>query len=317
MSIKVRSYDRSRDYVRIGQFLLDTYQPGEKPGNWLQSEWEYIHYHPSLLDESALDKIGVWEDDGGIVGVANYESRLGEAFFQIRPDYAHLKSEMLEYAENHLFARLDDGRGYLRVYINDFDAEFESIAERQGYRKREDESRPMSRYIITSPFPAIVVRDGFGLKSLAEDNDLRKVDRVLWRGFNHPGESPADGIDGRKQMQSAPNFRKDLNIVAVAPDGNFVAYCGMWYLPANNIAYVEPVATDPGYRRLGLGTAVVLEGIRRCGELGATVAFVGSDQEFYKVMGFTEVCVLYPWTKGFGPDTPAPRPHIRAGQLAA
>ena len=316
MTIRVRPYDRPRDYERIGQFLLDTYQPGEKPGNWLQSRWEYMHYHPYLV-ESALDGIGVWEDNGSIVGVANCEMQLGEAFFQIQPDYAHLKSEMLEYAEDHLHARLDDGRGYLRAYINDFDTEFESIAERQGYQKRDDATQPTTQYIITSPFPAIVVPDGFRLKSLAEDNDLRKSDRVLWRGFNHPGEPPANGIDGRKQMQSAPNFRKDLNIVAVAPDGNFVAYSGIWYLPAHNIAYIEPVATDPDYRRLGLGTAVVLEGIRRCGELGATVSFVGSKQEFYKVMGFTEVCVLYPWTKGFDPDTPAPRPHIKAGHLAA
>jgi hypothetical protein len=134
MTIRVRSYDRSRDYERKGQFLIDTYQPGEKPDNWLQSRWEYMHYHP-YLDESALDGIGVWEDDGIIGGVANCEMQLGEAFFQIQPDYAHLKSEMLEYTGDHLHARLDDGRGYLWAYINDFDAEFESIAERQGYRE--------------------------------------------------------------------------------------------------------------------------------------------------------------------------------------
>ncbi len=313
MSIKIRPYKRLEDFKTIGQFLLDTYRPGEKPGNWLQPAWEYMHYHPEL-DESALDKIGVWEEDARIVGVAHYESQLGEAFFQIRPDYTHLKLQMLEYAEDHLFARLDDGRGYLRVYINDFDAEFESIAERQGYRKREDESRPMSRYIIPSPFPAIVVPDRFRLKSLAEDNDLRKVDRVLWRGFNHLGEVPADGIADRKQMQSAPNFRKDLNIIVEAPDGSFVSYSGTWYVPANRIAYVEPVATDPDYRRLSLGTAAVLEGIRRCGELGATVAFVGSVQEFYRAMGFTEVCVQYAWTKSFDSESPTPRSHIRAGQ---
>jgi GNAT superfamily N-acetyltransferase len=313
VSITVRPYDRPQDYDRIGQFLLDIYQPGDKPGNWQQARWEYMHYHP-YMDQSAHDRIGVWEEDGDIVGVANYEEQLGEAFFQIRPGYAHLKSEMLAYAEDYLFARLNDGRAHLRAYINDFDAEFESIAEQQGYLKRDDASQPTSRYVITSPFPEIVVRDGFRLKSLEEDNDLYKSDRALWRGFNHPGEPPADGVDGRKLMQSAPNFRKDLNIVVEAPDGSFVAYSGMWYLPANRIAYVEPVATDPDYRRLGLGTAAVLEGIRRCGELGATVAFVGSGQEFYKGMGFKELCVQYAWTKSFDPTAPAPRPHIRAGQ---
>ena len=87
-------------------------------------------------------------------------------------------------------------------------------------------------------------------------------------------------------MQSAPNFRKDLNVVVEAPDGEFVSYCGMWYEPTNAIAYVEPVATYPDYRRMGLGRAAVLEGIRRCGELGATDVWVGATMPFYLSLGF-------------------------------
>ena len=124
------------------------------------------------------------------------------------------------------------------------------------------------------------------MKSLAEDNDLRKLGRALWRGFNHGDEPPDDGIEDRKFMQSAPNYRKDLNIVVEAPDGNFVSYCGMWYEPEHSIAYVEPVATDPDYRRMGLASAAVLEGIRRCGEQGATVACVGTTKPLYLSLGF-------------------------------
>jgi GNAT superfamily N-acetyltransferase len=44
----------------------------------------------------------------------------------------------------------------------------------------------------------------------------------------------------------------------------------------------ERVATDPDFRRMGLGMASVLESLRRAAELGAEVAWVGSGQEFYK-----------------------------------
>jgi len=98
-------------------------------------------------------------------------------------------------------------------------------------------------------------------------------------------------------MQSAPNFRRSLNIIVEAPNGDFASYCGMWYEPHNKIAYVEPVATDPDYRRMGLGTAAVLEGIRRCGELGATVAYVGAERTFYLNMGFKKLYNIYQWTK--------------------
>ena len=80
--------------------------------------------------------------------------------------------------------------------------------------------------------------------------------------------------------------KSELCILVVAPSGDYASYCGMWYDPATAYALVEPVATDPDYRKLGLGKAAVLEGIRRCGALGATQAYVGSSQQFYYQIGF-------------------------------
>lgn len=98
-------------------------------------------------------------------------------------------------------------------------------------------------------------------------------------------------------MFDTPSGRRDLKIVVVAPTGDFVSFCGMFYEPSQQFAYVEPVATDPTYRRLGLGKAAVLEGIRRCGLLGARNAYVGSDQEFYQALGFTKVFNSECWLK--------------------
>ncbi|MFZ5826201.1 MAG: GNAT family N-acetyltransferase [Bacillota bacterium] len=299
MSIRLRPYDRAKDFAVISNLLTETYPPGDaRFDNWPQPRWEYAHSHP-WFDELSTRSMGVWEDEGKIVAVANYENRLGQAFFQVRPGYEHLKPEMLAYAEARLHAHADDGHAYLRAWINDGDTEFEAIARERGYTRREDLEDPYSRYLIPHPFPPISLPPGFQLKSLADENDLYKINRVLYRGFNHPGEPPEDDeeIAGRKKMQSGPNFRPDLNIVAVAPDGQFVAYAGLWYVPANRMAYVEPVATDPDFRRLGLGKAAVLEGIRRCAKEGATVAWVGSQQPFYLAMGFEKACAVRAWVK--------------------
>jgi len=292
----MRNYNYPRDFKLVGDFLVQHYQPDHRDGNWLQPAWEYMHSHPAL-DESALDRIGIWEDAGEIVAVVHYESALGEAFFQIHPDYAQLKPEMLDYAEKQLFGRSDTGRRYVLAYIYDLDSEFEALARSRGYQRTPDDDRPLSQFSIPDPFPKITLPDGFRLKSLQEDNDLHKIDRVLWRGFDHEGESSEEDVEGRAKVQSAPSFRKDLNIVVEAPDGHFVSYSGTWFEEINRIAYVEPVATDPDYRRRGLGKAAVLEGIRRCGELGATVAYVGSDLAFYMAIGFTRIHTSQCWTK--------------------
>jgi len=98
-------------------------------------------------------------------------------------------------------------------------------------------------------------------------------------------------------MQSAPNYKRNLNIVVVAPDGNYVSYCGMWYDEINKIGYVEPVATDPDYRKMGLGKAAVLEGVRRCKELGANKVYVVSNQQFYLNIGFEIIYKIEAWLK--------------------
>ena len=300
MTISPRAYKYPEDFFRVSDFLTTHFQTGNTDGNWLQPAWEYMHFH-SMLDRGSLEQIGIWEDKKEITAVAHYEWRLGEAFFQVHPDYAHLKVGMLDYAEEHLTGVYEDGRRHLHAYINEGESALEAEAARRGYKKVEQYQRPMYQFDIPNPFPPIQLPDGFRIKSLNEDNDLNKIHRVLWRGFDHPGDPDPADLDGRRIMQAGPNFRHDLTIVVEAPDGNFVSFSGTWLETKNKIAYVEPVATDPDYRRMGLGKAAVLEGIRRCGLEGAAEAFVGSDQDFYQALGFQKAFTSSCWVKTFNP----------------
>ncbi len=298
MAITFRHYGDPGDFARVGNFLVANHRPGNRDGNWLQPTWEYMHSHP-YLDEASLSRIGIWEDSGKIVAVVHYETTLGEAFFELDAGYASLKPDLLIYAEKHLASQNEDGKRHLKVYINDFDPEFEALACQRGYQLDERFPRPMSQFAIPQPFcPDIRLPDGFQVISLADEDDLTKVDRVLWRGFNHPGEPEGD-MEGRAKMQSGPHFRKDLNMVVKAPNGNYAVYCGLWYEARNQLAYVEPVATDPDFRRMGLARAALSEGIRRCAESGAGVAYVGSDQEFYQALGFRKIFTSRCWVKSW------------------
>lgn len=299
MPITFRPYAGPTDYTRVLDFLLAHYQPGNRDGNWLAPVWEYMHGHP-YLDAEALGRIGLWEAGGALTAIAHYESQLGEAFFQFHPDQHSLRTEVLDHAERHLAAPAPaDNTRTLRAYINADEAAFTALAAARGYRREPQSDRPLYQFAIPEPFPAIHLPAGFRLQSLADECDWAKVHRVMWRGFNHAGEPPAgdDELESRRRMFDTPTARRDLKIVVVAPSGEFVAFCGMFYVPAHRYAYVEPVATDPAYRRLGLGRAAVLEGIRRCGALGATVAYVGSDQAFYQALGFTHASTSACWVK--------------------
>ena len=301
MKVISKQYVHEKDYQKISEFLIKHYLPRNADGNWLEPTWEYANFHPAL-DEEHIDRWRIWELDNEIVGFAHYESWLGEGFFEFHPDFRYLRTEMLAYAEDNLLGTSrKDGRKFLCAYVNDYDQAMLELVQQRGYQRATGDTRPFYRFEISDPFPEIKLPDGFHLTSLVEDCDWEKVHRVMWRGFNHPGEPPGgeEELLSRQKMFDTPKARRDLKIAVKAPNGNFVAFCGMFYEDHNRFAYVEPVATDPDYRRLGLGKAAVLEGIRRCAELGAKEAFVGSDQLFYQSIGFQKVFNTEGWIKYF------------------
>lgn len=299
MTIRMRSYVHEKDYDRVGDFLIKTYQHGDFFLNWLQPRWEYMHYH-SYIKELDLSKIGIADDDGEMVGVIHFEHAEGQVYFQVHPEYDHIKQRLVEYAEKTFRGKsTKDGRDYLAFFINEHDRTMEALAEQRGFEKNLDFTDEHSRIVLDQPIPEVELPQGFSLQSLADENDFYKINQVLWRGFNHEGPAPEEYVQTRKEAQEAPNFRQDLNIVVVAPEGHFVSYSGIWVVDANRVAYVEPVATDPDYRRMGLGKASVLECVRRSKALGAEIAWVGSGQEFYKAIGFIKMFDVNFWIKYF------------------
>lgn len=302
MQIAFRHYNGADDFQRISDFLITHHQPGNTDGNWLEPMWEYMHFHP-LLDSSSVEKIRIWEASGEIVAVCHYEWRLGEAFFQFHPTHRHLRAAMLDYAEQNLIGiSQKDGRKYLCAYVNENDPKFLALVQARGYKKDEEETRPICQFTIPDPFPAISLPAGFRLTSLAEKCDWAKVHQVLWRGFDHGDDVPMNEaeFESRRAMFDTPKARRDLKIAVAAPNGEFASFCGLFLEPTGRFAYVEPVATDPRYRRLGLGKAAVLEGIRRCGALGASVAYVGSDPPIYRAVGFKKMYSSECWVMNFG-----------------
>lgn len=296
---QIRSYDRQRDFDRVARMLVDTYAV-DPPPNWLRMRWEYMHYHPYILTMDTA-KIGVVDVDGEVAAVVHFEHDHGAIYLQVRPGHEHLKPDLIAYAQRTFFghSRRRPGWRVLGFYVSDFDVELAAIVADRGFERMPAEMAETMSRIDLSRLPATPPPEGFRLQSLADKNDLRKVNRVLWRGFNHEGPPPEEEVEGRAFVQGAPHFRKDLTIVAVAPDGNYAAYGGLWVEHANDCAYVEPVATDPDYRRLGLGTAVVIESLRRAAAEGVHVAWVGSSKPFYQAMGFEEVHQIPFWAHYF------------------
>jgi GNAT superfamily N-acetyltransferase len=120
-----------------------------------------------------------------------------------------------------------------------------------------------------------------------------------------PSTYTAEGYEG---VRRTPAYRGDLHVLVEAPDGTMAASTIMWLDEANKTAEFEPVGTHPDYRRLGLGTAMLLHGMHLAREAGAThvtVACLGAP-------GHPQARGLY-YGAGFRPitrDAPLIKPAI-------
>ncbi|WP_054742430.1 GNAT family N-acetyltransferase [Cellulosilyticum ruminicola] len=294
MEVMFRKYNDeprfSEDYYKVREFLLKLNHSGYLFGRW---DWMITH---GMLDCSVLKKIGLWEDEGKLVAVALFDTELGNAFCYTLPEYHQLKKEVFEYAKEN-FKNGND----VSVMVSDKDTELQEVAKECGFVATEDKEAD-AVYKIDLNQINVTLPEGFKLTTLKETYDLAQYGEVLWKGFNHEldGEGSYVFTEEEQKINEAqmqrPNVDLSLKIVVTTLEGEFVAYCGMWYDPTTKVAVVEPVATVPKYRKMGLGKAAVLEGIRQCGLRGAELAYVGSSQQFYYNIGFVP-CSTNTWWK--------------------
>lgn len=271
MSVQFRNYD-DQYYPVVRQFLIELSQNDPKHLNWNWARWEWMIYHPDF-DHHHKSKIGLWFKDDELIGLVTYDLYFGEAWFAEKKGSQELQKELLEYAIDHF----SDKNG-LGIAVNDEDEKTIKLLESYQFKKNENKEWLLSISLYDLDFNSDI------------NEDFYKHQAVLWKGFNHDGEVPADeeSLQKHQRMMSAPNLNPDLHIAAQNRNGEFVAYCGCWYDPQTSYAYIEPVCTIPEYRGQGLGTTVVIEALRRCKLNGATDAYVISNDHFYKKLGFSE-----------------------------
>jgi mycothiol synthase len=246
--------------------------------SWHVARLDYWRWHKitNLGDGRLEQDVFLWEtEEGQIAGVLNRE-QAGHAYLQVHPELRTpaLEEEMLVIAEAHLAVDRGDER-VLQVWRDDQDALRLAILERRGYVKGQEVEQQWRRD-LDSPIPDVAVPPGYTVRALGDVDELPARSWASYRGF-HP-DAPEEGYRGWEwylNVQRCPLYRRDLDIVAVAPGGEIASFCTLWYDGVTRSAYVEPVATVPEHRQRGLARAAITEGLGRVKRLGATRAFLG------------------------------------------
>jgi GNAT superfamily N-acetyltransferase len=171
--------------------------------------------------------------------------------------------------------------------------------------ERTGEAEIQHRRSLEEPLPEVPAAPGYSIRPLGAGLEL--LERCYASGLGFHEDDLQFARDNRDHpewyhgIQSAPLYRRDLDIVAVAADGSIASFCTAWFDDLSRTAYLEPVATVPAHRKHGLGKAVCLEALQRLKRMGCKVAFVGGYSQranalYFSLMG-PEHDISEPWEK--------------------
>ena len=282
--IFVRPYSGEEDFWRIRSFLQEVFLLNDRREfSWPVVRLDYWRWHGIMnLGDGTLETgVFIWETElGQIVAGLNREGA-GQAFMQIHPAYktTDLEEQMMIVAEEHLRTSSRKGGGVLWVWCDSMDFRRQELLKARGYALVPDEGEHQWRRDLDQPIPENPVCEGYTVRALGDDSELSSRSWASWRAF-HPDE-PDEKYGGDwswyLNIQSAPLYRRDLDLVAIATSGEVAAFTTILYDDVTRCGYFEPVGTKPEHQRRGLARALLSEGMRRLKEMGATRAIVGGE----------------------------------------
>lgn len=243
----VRNYQS--DYEQIREFLQEVSLLNDRHDySWSLLRWDYWvwHVNMNIFHLNLEDVVTLWESDGHAVAMLNPDTP-GEAFFQIHPAYhsEELIQEMLDVSEEKLANRKEGGKKELIAWVNAEDFLHKDILTRCGYVRSQFKAEYMRRRLFTQPIPDSLPPDGYTVRALGEVSELPARSWLSWKVF-HPDESDEkyQGWEWYNNVQRMPLYNRDLDIVAVAPDGELAAFCTVWVENMTHTAVFEPVGTQ-------------------------------------------------------------------------
>jgi predicted N-acetyltransferase YhbS len=286
------------DFIRIRDFLSknavgDDGRPTRSPWNWWIDRWNFTPLvscamHGTSHEEWA-SRIGIWESGGEIIGLVLTEGEgYGEAFIQSGRDElpSATLEEMFEFIE-HRFRESDA----VNLRIDPRFARRERMAAERGYAKL-DWAEPSS-WLEAGKSPSPDMPIGY---RLAVGGEVPVQDKAFLHarafGYADKADSLPGSIRAFERLVLAPDYRGELDLLALDGEGQPASMVGLWYDGANGWGILEPVGTAPEHCKRGLAKALVGEGARRLSAIARRQGgsfegiWVGSDQPFYLSLGF-------------------------------
>ena len=282
--------------------MLRPYQASDLPElvrfigkNWNQDK--FTNYHPSdfvhwmsngHLGENLEQHFYIAEESGDILAVVHLHSKSGMCSPVIdvtkRGSSWELAFHRAYTARMKELMRDSDIKTMIVNFVKG-DALAKEFLGQLGFKGKASDYVQLIRALDS--IPEVQLPEGFHIRSAAGVHEAELLGEVHNGAFGPKWGTAA--YDYQKVMQT-PGYDANGELVVTAPDGRFAAFTIIWFDPISSSGLFEPVGCHEEFRRQGLTSALMFEGMKRMKEAGMKVANVGCETEaackFYKAVGF-------------------------------
>ncbi len=301
MSIRSRAYIKEKDFKPVMEFLADLFLKTQSYENWFPDRFENS-------SEEREDAIRIWEEIDTavrpnvhkIVALTTRDSS-SDFFLHIDPSYRYLEKEMIEWLEKYDTKRKTDEKRGRKFAINilEGNTQREALLKELGYVNE----KLYGYYRIRDaklPIPDYSCPEGFEIRAIKKE-EFEQQALLIRRVFGH-GEWFTAGV--LEWLSNCTFYKEELDLVAVTPAGIIASFCTFRFDPNSRIISLEPMGTNPDFRKLGLGKALLSEGIKRSMKYDPPFFYIDgaattpAANRLYDVTGFSKKFAINSWTKG-------------------
>lgn len=237
-----------------------------------------VDFEETMLLTSVRATTRLWKYKSKVIGFA-FVDDYNNLRYEIEPEYhsSQIENEIVEWgvtciktrnAENYEDSTLDASFGRENTWQI-------AMLERSGFVRESFRSlryqRSLSEPIVEYAFPR-----GFSVRCVEGKQEVESLVDLHRAAFGTENMS----IEARLAIMNAPKYERELDLVAIAPNGDLSAFCICGFEEEiEQVGYTDPIGTHPVYQKLGLGKAIVTAGFHSLKKKGAKVVELGTSSE--------------------------------------
>ena len=303
-------FERSRDMEKVIELLL-TCKANKSIDHFLPFMLRLVLTPSSHLSSNSIDlatDVRIWKkNDGTVYGFALVDLSVWGLFYLVSPseEGRELEQEILSWACNRTI-HISRGKSIIlrcRRVREDNSKRISSL-ERQGFRRDNDRQGLRMVRRLDVPLDKPLIPRGFKIRHLSGRDEVEAYIALV-----NSAIPKATSVEIHQRWIDTPEYIPELDLITVADDGTFAAFCQSYYDPLDlarstrREGWTDPIGTAPAYRKKGLARAIILEALWRLKSRGiedAVLGVAGSNeaaQKLYESIGYSVIYKMYDYVK--------------------